>query len=99
MKATLGDLLIGAAAQQSLIFINVTTRESYGLEGRLTSVFDGWVLEKTEGVTFNPACDRAMICGSLGFTKDFWQLLTDRGLGEGSNARPGSFVYEKSFVS
>ena len=49
MKATLGDLLVGAAAQQSLIFINATTRESYGLEGRLTSVFDVWVLEKTEG--------------------------------------------------
>ena len=28
MKATLGDLLVGAAAQQSLIFINATTRES-----------------------------------------------------------------------
>ena len=98
MKATLGDFLIGAAAQQSLIFINATTRESYRLEGRLTDLFDGGVLEKTAGVAFDPACDRAMICGSLGFTNDFRRLLTDRGLGEGSNARPGGFVYEKVFV-
>ena len=55
-------------------------------------------LKKLRGVAFNPACNRAMICGSLGLTNDFWQLLTDRGLGEGSNARPASFVYEKSFV-
>ena len=44
------------------------------------------------------AYDRAMICGSLGFTNDFRRLLTDRGLGEGLNARPGGFVYEKAFV-
>ncbi len=35
-----------------------------------------------------------MTCGSLGFTNDARQLLTDRGLGEGSNARAGGFVYE-----
>jgi ferredoxin--NADP+ reductase len=98
MKATLGDLLVGAAAQQSLIFINATTRESYRLEGRLTDLLDDGVLEKTAGVAFDPAYDRAMLCGSLGFTNDFRLLLTDRGLGEGSNARPGGFVYEKSFV-
>lgn len=98
MKATLGDLLVGAAAQQSLIFINATTRESYWLEGRLTDLFEGGVLEKTAGVAFDPAHDLAMICGSLGFTNDFRRLLTDRGLGEGSNARPGGFVYEKAFV-
>ena len=28
MKATLGDLLVVVAAQESLIFINATTRES-----------------------------------------------------------------------
>ena len=99
MKATLDDLLVGAAAQQSLIFINVTTRGSCRLEGRLTDLFDGGVLEKTAGVAFDPACDRAMICGSLGFTNDVRQLLTDRGLGEGSNARPGGFVYEKACVA
>ena len=98
MKATLGDLLVGAAAQRSLIFINATTRESYRLEGRLTDLFDAGVLEKTAGLAFDPVFDRAMICGSLGFTNDFRRLLTDRGLGEGSNARPGGFVYEKAFV-
>ena len=99
MKATLGDLLVGTAARQSLIFINATTRESFRLEGRLSIMFDGGVLEKAAGVAFNPACDRAMICGSLGFTNDFRQLLTDRGIGEGANARPGGFVYEKAFVA
>ena len=54
MKATLGDLLVGAAAQQSLIFINATTRESYMLEGRLTNLFDRGALEKTAGVAFDP---------------------------------------------
>ena len=98
MKATLGDLLVGAAAQQSLIFINATTRESFRLKGRLTDLFDGGVLEKTVGVAFDAACERAMICGSLAFTNDFRQLLTHRGLGEGSNARPGGFVYDKAFV-
>ncbi len=98
MKATMDDLLVGAAAQQSLIFINATTCESYRLKGRLTHLFDSGVLEKTAGVAFYPACDRAMICGSLGFTNDFRRLLTDRGLRDGSNARPGGFLYEKAFV-
>ena len=98
MKATLGDLLVGAAAQQSLIFINATMRESFRLKGRLTDLFDGGVLEKTVGVAFDPTWERAMICGPLGFTNDFRQLLTHRGLGEGSNARPGAFVYDKAFV-
>ena len=98
MKATLSDLLVGAAAQQSLIFVNATTRESYRLEGRLTDLFDSGVLEKTAGLAFDPAYDRAMICGPLGFTKDSRLLLTDRGLDEGSNARPGCFLYEKAFV-
>ena len=35
MKATLVDLLVGAAARQSLIFINATTREYFRLEGQL----------------------------------------------------------------
>ncbi len=54
--------------------------------------------EKTAGVASDPVCTHSMICGSLGFTNDFRQLLTDRGLVEGSNARIGSFVYEKAFV-
>ena len=45
MKANLGDFLFGAAAQESLIFINVTTRESFRLEGRLTDLFDAGVLK------------------------------------------------------
>ena len=49
MKATLGDLLVGAAARLSLIFINVTTRESYRLKGRLINLFVDGVLEKTRG--------------------------------------------------
>ena len=98
MKATLGDSLVGAAAQQSLIFINATTRDFWRLEGRLTDLFDSEVLEKTVGVAFDPARDRAMTWGSLGFTNDFQQLLTDRGLGEGLNARTGGFVNENAFV-
>ena len=49
MKANLGDFLVGAAAQESLIFIKVRTRESFRLEGRLTDLFDAGVLKKMLG--------------------------------------------------
>ena len=49
MRATLGDLLVGAAAQESPIFINATTRESFRLEGRLTGPYDTGHLKKLRG--------------------------------------------------
>ncbi len=47
MKAILGDLLVGATAQENLIFIKATKHESHRLEGRLTDLFDAVVLEKS----------------------------------------------------
>ena len=49
MKAILGDLLVGATAQENLTFIKATKHESHRLEGRLTDLFDAVVLEKSWG--------------------------------------------------
>jgi len=42
--------------------------------------------------------DRVMICGSLGLNSDMKSICEARGLTEGSNSRPGTFVMEKAFV-
>jgi ferredoxin--NADP+ reductase len=47
---------------------------------------------------FDPAVDRAMVCGSLPFNMDVKALLEAAGLREGANSEPGEFVVEKAFV-
>ena len=49
-------------------------------------------------VGFNPASDRAMICGSQEFNKEMKEILLDAGLEEESISEPGDFVLEKAFV-
>jgi ferredoxin--NADP+ reductase len=47
---------------------------------------------------FDPAVDRAMLCGSMAMIKDVAAALEGYGLKEGSNAAPGDYVLERAFV-
>ena len=47
---------------------------------------------------FDPATDRAMLCGSMAMIRDVAALLEAAGLVEGSNAAPGDYVLERAFV-
>ena len=47
---------------------------------------------------FDPAVDRAMLCGSMAMIKDVAAALETFGLKEGSNTDPGDYVLERAFV-
>jgi ferredoxin--NADP+ reductase len=47
---------------------------------------------------FDPARDRAMLCGSMAMIKEAGELLETYGLKEGSNAEPADYVLERAFV-
>ena len=47
---------------------------------------------------FDPATDRAMICGSMAMIKDTKDRLESFGLVEGANNAPNTFVVERAFV-
>ena len=46
----------------------------------------------------DPGTDRAMICGGPYMLKSVKQVLEALGFKEGSAARPGDFVVERSFA-
>ena len=67
--------------------------------GRITNLLeDGTLFLDLDIIDFNPANDRAMVCGSMGLNTDIKRLLGAHGLTEGSNSNPGEFVVEKAFV-
>ncbi len=102
-----GDHLAAALAEDPLIgeeahrfrHLSTTTRDASSYMGRITDLIEsGRLYEMLEASPLDPAKDRVMICGSLGFNKDLKAILKARGFEEGSNASPGDFVLEKAFV-
>ncbi|OLP56755.1 ferredoxin--NADP(+) reductase [Rhizobium rhizosphaerae] len=76
-----------------------TTREAYDKTGRITDLIRNGTLFSDIGMTgFDPAVDRAMICGSSEMLKETKELLEAAGLTEGANNKPGEFVIERAFV-
>lgn len=91
--------LIGAENLAKLRYYPTTTREQSPKMGRITTLIETGELFTDLGVPpFDPACDRAMICGSLAFNIDVKALLEKAGLREGANSEPKEFVVEKAFV-
>ena len=69
--------------------------------GRITTLIEnGQIFRELKlGVDgFNPAEDRAMMCGSMAMIQDVAALMEKFGLEEGSNASPGDYVIERAFV-
>ena len=90
-----------------LAFVPTVTREVPGpdaMTGRVTDLVRSGALHERLGLPhtgrpFDPAIDRVMICGSTAMLAETRALCEASGLVEGSNARPGTFVVEKAFVS
>ena len=75
------------------------TREAYDKTGRITDLIRNGTLFSDIGMSgFDPAVDRAMICGSSEMLKETKELLEAAGLTEGANNKPGEFVIERAFV-
>ena len=90
---------LGEMVDGKLTYFDSTTRDDHARKGRITTLIENGELFKAVGLPpFNPAEDRAMICGSMDMIRDTKALLEQAGLTEGSNAAPAEFVVEKAFV-
>ncbi len=93
------DPLIGELVGDKLLYYPTTTRENSAYMGRVTdNLTSGKVFTDLDIPPLDPAIDRAMVCGSLGFNLDIKKILEDAGLNEGANSSPAEYVVEKAFV-
>lgn len=93
------DPLIGELTDGRLTYYRTTTREPSAHTGRITTLIESGKLFADLAIEpFDPANDRAMICGSMHMLKDVKSLLEAAGFSEGSNAHPAEFVVERAFV-
>ncbi len=93
------DPLIGELTDGRLTYYRTTTREPSPHTGRITTLIEsGKIFADLRIEPFDPANDRAMICGSMHMLKDVKSLLEGAGFTEGSNAHPAEFVVERAFV-
>jgi len=83
-----------------LVHYATTTQEQSDYMGRITTLIrSGKFFEDLGASAFDPAQDRIMICGSINMLKEIAEVAEEAGFEEGSNAKPGSYVIEKAFVS
>jgi ferredoxin--NADP+ reductase len=95
------DELIGDMAREKLVYYPCVTREPFERQGRFPDLIASGRMFEELGMPasgFNPAEDRAMLCGSMAMIKDVAAVLEGFGLKEGSNADPGDYVLERAFV-
>jgi ferredoxin--NADP+ reductase len=75
------------------------TREPFKNRGRITDLIESGQLQADLGLPkFDPATDRAMMCGSPALLKDLKHILEKRGFLEGNTTKQGDFVVERAFV-
>lgn len=92
------DPIVGDYAHQ-LRHYPTTTRQDYPFMGRQTDLMASGKLFADLGLpVISPEHDRGMICGSMDMLRDIKAALGDYGLIEGSNNKPGTFVFERAFV-
>ena len=94
------DPLIGDEAKAQLTYYPTVTREAFETPGRITDRIKSGDFFRDLGLPegFDPARDRAMLCGSMAMIKEAGELLETYGLKEGSNAEPADYVLERAFV-
>ncbi|MFW0777969.1 MAG: ferredoxin--NADP reductase [Rickettsiales bacterium] len=90
---------LGEMSAGKLHYYESVTRDDYHRVGRITDLIkNGKMFEELGVPAFDPAIDRAMVCGSVAFNNDMKTLIESYGLTEGSNASPAEYVVEKAFV-
>ncbi|PCJ89920.1 MAG: ferredoxin--NADP(+) reductase [Hyphomicrobiales bacterium] len=98
VEQTKADPLVGEEATEKLLHYATTTREPSQYEGRITDLMRSGKVYEDLGTPPLTGDDRVMICGSMALNLDVKDICAAVGLDEGSVARPGQFVVEKSFV-
>lgn len=99
VAVTLADPLVGEEASKKLRHVTSLTRDPHQLEGRITTLIEnGKLFDFMQAPHLDPASDRIMICGSSAVLHDMKALCEARGMVEGANSEPGSFVIERAFA-
>jgi ferredoxin--NADP+ reductase len=91
---------LGELVRSQLIYYPTVTREAFRHQGRITELLESGRLGRDIGLpALDPACDRAMICGSPGMLRDCSALLDARGFEISPHiGAPGDYVIERAFV-
>ncbi|MBV5297503.1 MAG: ferredoxin--NADP reductase [Rhodoferax sp.] len=90
---------LGDMVKSQMLYYPTVTREPFQHQGRLTTLIETGQLQADLGLPkFDPATDRAMMCGSPGLLRDLKLILEKRGFLEGNTTKPGDFVVERAFV-
>jgi ferredoxin--NADP+ reductase len=90
---------LGEIVSRQMLYYPTVTRESFKNQGRITDLIDSGKLQTDLGLPkFDPATDRAMMCGSPALLKDLKHILEKRGFLEGNTTKQGDFVVERAFV-
>lgn len=90
----------GEEVRNKLIYYPTVTREPFRNQGRLTElVASGRLFEDIGMPPFDPAVDRAMVCGSPAMLKDCCGMLNARGFRISPHiGSPADYVIERAFV-
>ena len=90
---------LGEMVTQQMLYYPTVTREPFKNRGRITDLIELGKLQADLGLPkFDPATDRAMMCGSPALLKDLKVILEKRGFIEGNTTKQGDFVVERAFV-
>ena len=96
-----GDPLVADQALLQFHYLPTVTREPFHTAGRIPELArDGRLFAApVQGARgFDPATDRAMLCGSTAMIRETAAMLEAAGLREGANANPADYVIERAFV-
>jgi len=90
---------LGDMVSEQMLYYPTVTREPFKNQGRITTLIETGKLQADLGLPkFDPATDRAMMCGSPALLKDLKEILEKRGFLEGNTTKQGDFVVERAFV-
>ena len=90
---------LGEMVSAQMLYYPTVTREPFRTQGRIPELIESGKMQADLGLpTFDPAHDRAMLCGSSAMLRQLKELLEARGFMEGNTTKPGDFVVERAFV-
>ena len=90
---------LGEMVTEQMLYYPTVTREPFRNQGRVTDLIESGKMQLDLGMPkFDPATDRAMMCGSPALLKDLKAILEKRGFLEGNTTKQGDFVVERAFV-
>lgn len=99
-EALPADAHLGEYVRGRLIYYPTVTREPFRNRGRLTDLVSSeQIFKDLQMAPFDPATDRAMICGSPAMLVEVAALLDERGFRISPHIGvPGDYVIERAFV-